>query len=604
MTDPAAQTPQRRLLALLFADVVGYSRLMARDEAATLARLEECVGLFRRLIVDYGGRIVETPGDQVYAVFESAVQALRFAVEIQREFRNRQAWIVGQEPILFRIGIHSGEVLVTEDRVQGHHVNVTARIQTLAPAGGICISGVVQAVAAADTSFRTRSLGSQLLKNLPEPLELFVVDLDEPPDLSAFLLPPAPPPPPLWPTLGGQALPVPPQPRPRHETRLAVLRFDNLSQDPVDEHLCKGLAADVISNLTCFRDLAVIAPHSAFLFKEPVLTVPQIAERLGVAYLVEGSLQRIGHRLRLRVYLIDGATGDTVWSERYDGSMDDVFAFQDDMLGVIASRLAIQVTAAERRRLEERYIPYLEAYGLSLRGYDLSLRCRREATLHARRLFEEAAKLDPDYGRPYAGMSRTFNLAWRYRWADNPEACLDRAVELAMAAVEHDALDARGFAELGYAHLYRKEHSASLAAYGHAVELNPNDADILAEYGDALVYDGQPTHALGYIQRAIELNPFYPDLYYWLLADAHFTLGDYEATIATLLKMRDTSEAHRMLAASYAHLGDLAEARRHAAQVLVAHPQFKIEHWRNVPPYKDRQALERFVEGLRRAGLT
>jgi tetratricopeptide (TPR) repeat protein len=238
-----------------------------------------------------------------------------------------------------------------------------------------------------------------------------------------------------------------------------------------------------------------------------------------------------------------------------------------------------------------------------LRGQELTHRYRREANLHARRLFEQAAETDPGYGRPYAGMSRTFNLAWRYRWDRDPEACLDRAAELALQAIHRDGLDARGHAELGFAHLYRKEHAASLAAYEHAVELNPNDADILAEYADALTYDDQPQRALELLSRAMRLNPCYPDWYLWLLADAYYTLERPEEVIATVQRMRDPSEGRRMLAASYAHLGMLERARAEAREILVLHPDFTVADWAQRPPYKNRARLEYFLEGLRRAGL-
>jgi tetratricopeptide (TPR) repeat protein len=265
--------------------------------------------------------------------------------------------------------------------------------------------------------------------------------------------------------------------------------------------------------------------------------------------------------------------------------------------------LEIQIAAAELRRLQRLRAPDLDAYGMVLRGLDLSHRYRRDATLHARNLFELAAQTDPDYGRPYSGMSRTFNLAWRYRWAEHPEACLDRAIELAAEALERDSLDAKGYAELGFAHLYRKEHEASLDAYSRAVDLNPNDADILAEYADALTYDGAPERGLEVINRALRLNPYYPDWYLWYLADAYNALGRAEDVISTVRRMRNPSEGRRLLAANYAHLGRLDEARAEAREVLRLHPGFTIADWAQRPPYKHREPLERYIEGMRRAGL-
>jgi tetratricopeptide (TPR) repeat protein len=200
-------------------------------------------------------------------------------------------------------------------------------------------------------------------------------------------------------------------------------------------------------------------------------------------------------------------------------------------------------------------------------------------------------------------MSRTFNLAWRYHWTPEPEVALDKAVDLAHAAISYDNFDARGYGELGFACLYKKQHDASLAAYERAVDLNPNDADILAEMGDSLTYCGDANRAVQLLTRAMRLNPYYPDWYLWYLGEAHYHIGDDQATIDTLKKMRDQAEAHRLLASSYAHLNQMAEARHHAEQVLRSHPNFSIAHWRTVPPDKDPAQLERFIDGLRKAGL-
>jgi adenylate cyclase len=200
-------------------------------------------------------------------------------------------------------------------------------------------------------------------------------------------------------------------------------------------------------------------------------------------------------------------------------------------------------------------------------------------------------------------MSRTFNLAWRYHWTPEPEVALDRAVDLANAAIGYDSLDARGYGELGFACLYKKRHDASLAAYERALELNPNDADIVAEFSDALVYDGQPGKAIKLMNKAMRLNPYYPDWYLWYLADAYNALQRPEDVVATVQKMRDPSEGRRLLAANYAHLGRLDEAKLHAAEVLKLHPQFTIAGWAQRPPYKDRDILEHYMDGLRKAGL-
>ncbi|MGH6900422.1 MAG: adenylate/guanylate cyclase domain-containing protein [Geminicoccaceae bacterium] len=588
MPEASIAAPRRQLSAILFADVHGYSRLMARNEERTYQRVTQAIRLIRSLIGDYGGQVQHIAGDGILALFDSAARALQFAVAIQREFRNEAVWQADAEPIAFRIGINVGEVLVgAEANVQGHSVNVAARIQALARPGGICITKAVQRAVSDTLGIAMRQLGPQTLKNITEPIEVFAIEVNGPPVPVSAELPPVP-----------SELT-----QPFTDASVVVLPLANLSDDPRNSHLCDGFTGDVITNLSRFRDLLVIARHSAFLFKNRDVPSDHIAGQLGVRYVMSGGLQRSGSKLRLRVQLTEADTDRVIWSDRYNGDLGDLFAFQDDVTAMIAARLAVQISAAEQRRLLAEQPPELRAYGLILRGQDLSLRFRQESNLHARRLFEHAAEIDPDYGRCYAGMSRTFNLAWRYHWTPKPELALDKAVDLANAAIGYDSLDARGFGELGFACLYKKQHDSSLAAYERAVELNPNDADILAEMGDSLVYSGQAPRAVELLRRAMRLNPYFPDWYLWNLGDAYFHLGDYEQTIETVRKMRDQSEAHRLLAASHALLGHMEEARQHAKLVLKAHPNFSIAHWQNVPPNKNPDDLAVFIEGLRKAGL-
>src|SRR5262245_61415057 len=435
----------RRLAAILYADMAGSTVAMARDEERTVDWIRRSIALIKSLIDDYGGRVVHYAGDGVLAIFNSAGEALTFAVEIQRELRNDAVWNTAAQPLAFRMGINLGEVIEAEEDIYGQSVNVAARIQETAPPGGICVSDTVRDVVRARSELRLRSLGHPALKNIEEQIEIFAVE-----SLSGsageFILPRLAP----APSIASAT-----------EASIAVLPLRNLAGDPGDEHLCGGITSDIITNLCRFRELLVIARHSTFLFRDSSLPGHEIARQLGVRYLMTGGLQRAGNRLRLRVELAEAEAGRVIWGEHYHGHLGDLFAFQDDVANMIAARLAIQISAAERRRMSQLQVPDLRAYGLVLRGHDLSLRFRKEANLHARVRFEQAAEADLDYGRSYAGISRTFNLAWRYHWAEDPQACLNRAIELARAAVDHDQLDPRGYAELGFAQLYKKQHDAS-----------------------------------------------------------------------------------------------------------------------------------------------
>lgn len=391
---------------------------------------------------------------------------------------------------------------------------------------------------------------------------------------------------------------------PLTEASVAVLPLRNLSGVPGDRHFCDGVTADIIINLSRFRDLLVTARHSAFVVDSERLPTSEIGRRLGVRYLLTGDFKRTGGQMGLQVKLADAQSGQALWMDSYKGDLDEIFAFQDDITELVTGRLAVQIRAAEDRRLSERP-PDILVYRLNLRGREMTQRYERDANLYAQSLYEQALNLDPHYGRSYAGLSRTFNLDAFYGWTGSPERALERALELAKIATEYDSFDARSYAELGYAYLYSKRHEEALAAYEHAIALNSNDADILSDMADALIFSGQAERGIELLGRAMRLNPCHPDDYVWHLGDAYFCLGDYAKTIETLEGMREPAEAHRMLAASHALVGNRSQARYHAKQVMRTHPNFSIDHWRKVPPYKEGgHQLETFVSGLRMAGLT
>jgi TolB-like protein/class 3 adenylate cyclase len=578
---------QRGLAAVLFADVHGFSMHMAQDEVRTYGRILEARRLCGRLVGDYGGRVVQMIGDGIFAVFAEAEQAVRFALTFQRDMANDTVWSLEQQPLRFRVGIHWGEVTVTGDDIYGYHISIAERLQRLAAPGGVCISDAVRARIGQVGDFSIRPIGWRRLHNIDDAILAHeiaaygngnggVVPCDEP-ILSAEA------------AVGEDA------------ASLAVLPFTPLSSEPTDRHLAYGISADLIHNLTRFRELIVIARHSAFRFRYAD-DDQSTGRRLGVRYLFKGSLQRAGRRLRITCHLTEAESGVSLWADRFEGSLDDIFVFQDEVASAIAGRLAVQVTLAERRR-RNRATPMLSAYGLVLRGEELSLILRPETVMHARRLFEQAAALSPDYGRPYAALSRTFNYEWRYAWSPDPQHALEEALHLALMASRQDPSDARGFAELGYAHLYRKEHEPALEAYERAIDLNPNDADILAEYADALAYNGQAARSVELLHRAMRLNPYYPDWYLWNLADAYNELRQHEEVIKTVNRMKNPSEGRRLLAANLAHLGRLDEARAQAQEILRLHPGFTLSAWAQRPPYRRKEDLAFFIEGLRRAGL-
>ena len=571
--------------AILFADVKGYSVLISRDEVGTYERLRRARALFQALVGDYGGRIVDEAGDGVLAAFPGAGDAVNFALAIQRDLANAAAWQGETGPFAFRMGIHVGPIHRDGERLYGKTLIVAQRIQEVAPPGRVCVSDAVRTELEDHALYRCVSLGDRMLKNL-EPTRVHRVEwASELPEADLTRL--------AGETTSGAV----------EDASIAVLPLQNHSDLQSDQALCDGVTTDIIERLSRFRDLSVIARHSSFQCRKLGLEPPELGQLLGVRYLAEGSLRRSGERLRVSALLVETETGRTLWADRFDGTLADIFEFQDEVASTIAARLATQVSAAERRRILTSPIPDIQTYGLVLRGQELMLQYRQNTNSHARQLFEVAANSDPSYSRIYSGLSRTFSLAWRYRWTDSPQASLEQAALLARKAINHDSMDARGFAELGYAQLYQKRHDEALATYERAVMLNPSDADILADMSDAYTCVAQPARAVEMMQRAMRLNPWYPDWYLWNYAEALFDLERYDEVIATLTQMRDPTEGQRLLAASHALIGNVADARRHATAVRLAHPNFSLAEWRAITPNVDSPSQERFFEGLRLAGL-
>ena len=389
---------------------------------------------------------------------------------------------------------------------------------------------------------------------------------------------------------------------PARQPSVAVLALTNLSGDPANDQLCEGIVGDVIARLSRFRNLMVIARQSSFLFSLKSNSAREIGHCLGVRYLLSGSLRCAGKRMRIGVELIDAESEAVLWSDHFCIDGEELFDLQEEITGTVAARLAVQIDFAERRHASQ-YPRDMRACGLVLRGNHLIQQYAKEANAQARRLFEEAIRIAPEYGRAYCVLSRAHNLDWRYSWSAEPDCSLNAAVELARRAIHLDPLDARGYAELGFAHLYKQRHDESIAEYLRATALNPNDAGIIAEYADSLVYTGQPEKSVEVMERAMRLNPYYPDWYLWYLADAYSAMGESAKVIATVQRMQNPNEGRRMLAASFAELGMMDEARTEAEKVIRLHPEFSISRWRHRPPYRDKALLERYIEGLRKAGL-
>jgi TolB-like protein/class 3 adenylate cyclase len=575
----------RKLAAVLAADVRGYTRLMAAAEEdvhrLTVARLD----LFRTHIVSFGGRIVSVAGDGVLADFPSVVSAVEFAVDIQRRLLVANAELPENRRVEFRVGINMGEVIVDGDHIFGDCVNVAERLQQFSDANGICISQDVYHQVRGKLSYAYTHLGRQQLKSISEPVAVYRIQFDPDADL-------------LRPAVRTRSRPLVPPIRPS----IAVMPFANLSGRADQDYLSDGIAEDIIVNLAKFRELFVIARNSSFTFKGRLATTQQIGSDLGVRYVLEGSVRPSEQRIRITADLVDARTGREVWGEQYDRNLGDIFSIQDEVTRLIVATLVDEIDEAELRRISQGDAPDLEAYEFFLRGQQAFHRYSREANVAAQHMYGKAIEIDPGFSRAYAALSRTYHYDWQFSWSELSARSLDRAYELAKEAVATDEFNARAHAELGFVYLFQREHERARSELQRGLVLNPNDADTMAQLSAVEVYTN-PERALALIKDAMRLNPHYPDWYLWYLGDAYYGLKKYPQVIEAIDQMRNPAAGRRLMAASYAQLGKLQEARWQAERILAADPNFSVATFVAKLPETDPDRLADFAEGLRKAGL-
>ncbi len=581
---------QRQLRAVLFADVVGYTRLMSRDEEHTQARIRELLEEFERHCVEYEGNVLEVRGDGLFCTFRSVVNSIRFAVELQNLSRQRNRDQSGDEKLEFRVGINIGDVLYDDTHYYGDTVNLAARIEGSADPGGICISGTVFELVKNRLPYGYTYLGAKEFKNIEEPVDVYAISSSAPGVV-------------MQPTRRTRVKDKPKAPQELNRPSVVVLPFENLSGNPEEDYFSDGITEDITTHLSKFKNLFVIARSSAFSFKGKSVVTQQIGKELGVRYIAEGSIRQDPKRLRVSVQLVDADSGHNVWTERFDRVKDDIFAVQDEITELVVAATAVQIEANERARIGKIREADLQAYSMVLQGQQKIFMYRKDLNSEARLHYEHALEREPEYARALAAISRTYNFDWRYSWANSPDDALDTALELAQSSVNIDPQDPRGHSELGFVYLYRKEHDLCINAYEKAIRLNPNDADVMADMADALAHSGRSDEAIELLSRAMRLNPYYPDLYLWNLAGAQYNLKQYDEAIQAVLKMNNPTEGRRLLTASYAQLGDMEHARQHATKLLEAHPTFSADHWRHILPDKFPEETEHFVEGLKKAGL-
>jgi adenylate cyclase len=619
---------KRKLTAILSADVEGYSRLMGEDEDATIRTLTTYRELMSALIQKQRGRVVDSPGDNLLAEFGSVVDGVRCAVEIQEELNVRNAELPENRKMQFRIGVNLGDVVEEGGQIYGDGVNIAARVEGLAEGGGICISGSVYDSIKNKLSLSYESLGEHTVKNITEPVRVYRMRVGpgvreekagprrwQKAALAAvvvlvvgaaavavwnFYLRPAPPS--VEPaSVGKMEFSLPDKPS------IAVLPFDNLSGDPEQEYIANGITESIITALSKLPQMFVIARKSTFTYKGKPVKVKQVSEELGVRYILEGSFQKEGDRLRITAQLIDATKGHHLWSERYDRDLKDFFVLQDEITKNILIALQVKLTEGEQARVWGQGTRNFEAYMKQTEGRELLLRFNIEDLVRSRQLREEAIALDPEFERAIIGLAWVHLMEILFGSSKSPGESMEQAEKLAQKALDLDPYLTDVYGLLGYISLMKGQHEKAVAQHEKAVALAPNGAEAHYFLAKSLTYTGRPEEAIPFFEKALRLNPFPASNYLVNLGHAYRIMGRYEEALAEYEKAVHLQPnfliANACLAGTYSLLAREKEAREAVTKVLRLNPKFSVEHFAKNLPFKNQADKDRYLECLYRAGL-
>ena len=621
---------ERRLAAILAADVMGYSRLTELNEEASTVTLRTYRAVVEESISAHRGHVFSSAGDGVVAEFPSIVEAIRCAVEIQSEIAERNAAVPEDQRMRFRIGVNLGDVIVEQDNLYGTGVNVAVRLEQLAEPGGICISQTVYDQVRKIVEIPFEDIGERRLKNISDPVHVYRILPSPLPWLrrlfsrsghvkrfgaaagvlllllalgagSYYLRQPAV----LWDTvLGDGSLPEHPS--------IAVMPFDDMSPSGDQGYLADGITDELIMGLAKFRDLVVMARTSALVYKDKPTDVRQVGKDLNVRYVVEGSIQRSDSDVRVTAQLIDASTGRQIWSDRFDQQIEGIFKIRDEITREIAGALGGlrgELARAEMERLAAKNPNSFTAYQAAMRGWEEYYKFTPEDNAAARNLFERAKEDDPNYARAYAGLAWTYSSDYDFEWTDDFDIALKSTFDHANTAVRLDPNDYQGHWALGWAQLYKREFDKADASYAHARKLNPNDAEVLAEMGNFLVFVDRTPQAIDQLKEAIRLNPNHERWYTDYLGWAYEHAGKYDKAIETIEPtIEDPVPDDQLwllptLAVAYAKIGRTDDAKKTVETFLSRDPQYSISKAFSRLPYKTKEQRDRYVSELKEVGL-
>lgn len=575
---------EQRLAAVLAADMAGYSRLMEADEAGTLARLKtHRIELIDPAIAKNKGRIIKTTGDGMLVEFHSVTDAVKCAVEIQQRMQRRNSDVPQDRRIEFRIGINLGDIIFEDDDIFGDGVNIASRIEQLAEVGGICVTAAVAAQIADHLEVSIEDLGEKTLKNLSRPVRLFRIGLErfDSPHQSANF----------------------DAKRSVSKPSIVVLPFNNMSGDPDQEFFADGLTEDILTELSRRHELFVISRNSSFVYKNRAVNVREVAEKLGAQYLVEGSVRKIGDRVRVTVQLIDAASDGHIWADKYDRRLDDIFAIQDEITAAIAATLPGRVEAAQRDHLARIKPANMAAYECALTAKVLHHRSTVADNEQAQSLIDRAVALDPGYAHAHAWRACILGQAWVNGWCEDKDAVWNEIVAALDRALALDDNDADVHRILAAVNVNNNALTTARYHQERALSLNPNYDLVVVQQGELLTWLGRPEEGIEWIRKAMRLNPHYPERFWSHLAKAHFAAHQYGEAIEAFMHLSVMDYVqHAFVAACYGWLGDGIAAAAHIKKVGALLPDFGVESFLATLHYAQQSDVEHLREGLVKAG--
>jgi adenylate cyclase len=583
-----------RLAAIVSADVAGYSRLMAEDEVSTVRLLTAYRSEITRMVEETDGRVVDFIGDNMLAEFKSAVRAVSCAAAIQEALDAHNEKIDENRRMLFRMGIHLGDVMIDDGRIYGDGVNIAARLQGIADPGGVCVSDIVYQQVRNKLDIGFRSIGERILKNIPDPVRVHLAVLPFRRSGSE----------------AGAGLRLPGKDNnltPPDMPSLAVLPFVNLSDDPEQEYFCSGLTMDIMNSLVRIPGLFLISDSSIFTFSQQPVSIREAGERLGVRYVLEGGTRKSGNRVRISAQLTEARTGRRIWGERFDRTLDDLFSVQDEITEEIVTALDIRLVSGEWARVLRRHIRNRDALESYYRGWQSFMKGSPDEIREAQHMMEEVVRLEPESPVGYA------LAAWSHWWgvykgvADEKTRMLTRARHYAEEALRLGDVTGLPHLVLAHIHLLDGKLEQSLAEAEQSVLSRPSCDASYAAKANILNYLGKTDEAIGLAKHAMRLAPIYPSFYPVVLASAYFSSRQYRNAVSAaedvLSRDRNNVDALVVLAGGHAALGNDAEARQAVRELLDLEPDFSLEKYVASQPYRNTATRRHLLEQLKKAGL-